>query len=170
MEHFIYEFYYDRDFASARLEKHCLEGLDTYLVSYGYHSQPLYPTIFSIPSLSRPQALTIRTFRSDADRVDYVATGMYMVIEITDKLAHLKRLLLVNFGLDFGNLQCLSRLCNLESITCVLREDSYICGEATPEEALAKAFESFEAKPKIEVVSWNGSLFYGQVDRWPYRF
>jgi hypothetical protein len=72
--------------------------------------------------------------------------------------------------MDFEGLQCLERLCNLESITCVFGgKGGHIWGQAVPEERLAKVFESFKVKPKVEVIM-GGKLYHGNVDRWPAHF
>jgi hypothetical protein len=72
--------------------------------------------------------------------------------------------------MDLDNLQCLSRLRNLKSITWVFPplHRSYVKGDGLPEDALSKAFESFEVKPKIQVM--DGEFDYGNNSRWPSGF
>jgi hypothetical protein len=64
-------------------------------------------------------------------------------------------------GMDVGRAQCLSRLRNLNSIQWDIERDGGILGEGPPEEAVAKAFESFEVKLKIRVDTVDYSGGYG---------
>jgi hypothetical protein len=92
---------------------------------------------------------------------------MDVLNEISRKIHDLRDIMFVNVGMDVGRLECLSRLHSLKSITWVFERDfCQIQGEGTPEEALAKAFEYFPTKPKIEVIR-NGDFLYGQTSRWP---
>jgi hypothetical protein len=85
---------------------------------------------------------------------------MELLIEIADKLQSLNRILFVGLGIDVGGLQCLSRLPNLKAITWVLEGRMAVRGEGLPEEAISKAFESFEVKPKVEVIRYVGHDLY----------
>jgi hypothetical protein len=80
--------------------------------------------------------------------------------EITDKLQSLERIVFVYVGMDVTYLQCLMHLCNLKSLKWMIGKDDVIPWEV--EETLAKVFEHFEVKPKIEVKGWVYNL-----SRWP---
>jgi hypothetical protein len=47
--------------------------------------------------------------------------------------------------------------------------ESFIWGDRLPEDGLSEAFESFEVKPKIEVVM-DEEFNYGRNSRWPSNF
>jgi hypothetical protein len=147
----------------------CLRFLDSpFLETYEcYTRPPEFPILH--PCLSRLQALTIRTVPPSGNTLDtqFITNWMDLLVEITLQVHHLKDILFVNVGMDVGHLQCLSRLHSLKSITWLFERDfCQILGEGTPEEALAKVFQSFATKPKIKVI-WNGDFLYGQSSRWP---
>jgi hypothetical protein len=139
--------------------------------------------IFRLPSLTYLQDLTIYALGGlnyyDEVKHDYITACANLLMEITENLRYLREILFVDVGIDVGNVQCLSRLRNLKSITWMFEdpnpgfgEDSYEClvrGDGLPEEALAKAFESFEVKPKIEIVRC-GDFYDTLRPRWPCRY
>jgi hypothetical protein len=153
----------------------CLQRLDIYLETFDYWIEevpdPLYTSLFSIPSLSRLKTLILRV-EFDGDEPsdpDYVHADMDIVTAITENLQHVRHLVFVCVGIDVGRVQCLSRLWNLKSIQWDIESNRGILGEGSPKEAVAKAFESFEVKPKIRVDTYDYSGFYGPRSRWTYE-
>jgi hypothetical protein len=147
-----------------------IEGLDSYLESYEYIGTLPDIAMFSLTSISRLHALTIRAKppASDDGRGDddYITSCMDLVSEITDNLRSMNYLFFVYVGMDVRDLHRLSRLCNLKSITWVFSGDLYlIWGEGEAEEALADIFDSCDLKPKIDVMNGNFYLARGQDGR-----
>jgi F-box domain len=161
-----------------------MQGFDVHLETFEFHIRDLpdlgrpssysdYEPIFSLPSLAYLQTLTVRGIQDQDPDYDYAANDhicicVPMVYKITNRLQHLTRILFVYVGVDPDELRCLSRLRNLKSITWVLGE-SFIWGDRLPEDGLSEAFESFEVKPKIEVVM-DEEFNYGRNSRWPSNF
>lgn len=152
----------------------CLCRLDIYLETFEGYFETLQAlpceTFFSIPSLSRLQSLSIIVTEFSAVATDEIAGGTALLDEITRSLQYVKHLLFVTVGMDVGKVQCLSRLRNLNSMQWVIDRDANVLGEGSPEEALARAFESFEVKPKIRVDTMDYSRVYGKMSRFPYNW
>jgi F-box domain len=157
--------------------KYCLWTLDVHLETFecdiedGGLVDPLFSEIFTYRSLSWLKSLTLRGqlfFWEDLSA--FVDGCMGIVTVVAQHLRPLEHFSLLNLGMDVGNLECLSRLRNLKSITWELQSDKgYIRGDGLPEEALAKAFKSLAVKPKIEVFM-NGGYRPREKSRWPDDF
>lgn len=156
-------------------EFRCLEKVEAYLESFEFIEE-LPKSIFAHPCFSRLRALTVRGRGRPGPPeldVDYVDLCMDRITEITENWHYLHHILFVHVGMDVTKLQCLSRLRNLKSITWdVGWFQAYVQGGRGVEQVLARAFESFEVKPRIEVVGNDpqysyGHGSYGYKSRWP---
>jgi len=98
------------------------------------------PEAFTFPCLSRLQPLTIRTDPRDHNPYHKDYTGL--LSKIIDNLQQLRQISFVHVRVDISNLQCLSRLRALRSLTWVLGPDDENIERGKAEAALAKAFES----------------------------
>jgi hypothetical protein len=174
LRHFTCEAEYEGD-GIVTPEFRCLEKVEAYLESFEFIGK-LPKSIFAHPCFSRLRALTVRgPFRPGPPEldVDYVDLCMDRIAEMTETWQYLHHIVFVHVGMDVTKLQCLSRLRNLKSITWdVGWFQAYVHGGRGVEQALAKAFESFEVKPRIEVVGNDphysyGYGSYGYKSRWP---
>jgi hypothetical protein len=135
--------------------------LDIHLETFGFLivGALLDNRIFLLPCLTSLRALTINglaviDYDESDDDDDYVAN---LLMEIAENLRYLREISFVDMRVDVGQA--------LKEDGIGSEVDSYGClvqGDGLPEEALAKAFESFEVKPKISIIRrvWLTS-------RWP---
>jgi hypothetical protein len=157
----------------------CLEldaYLDTFVLAVIPQCLPKVPSTFSFPVFARLRALTLHVIaptRDTSGRNDFFTNIAALFTEIADKSSELQHVVFANVAMDLGNLQCLSRLSKLQSITWMMQdgdEIDFIRGDGSPEEALGKVFESFESVPRIQIVRTDWGWVEAQVGRWPYEF
>jgi F-box domain len=148
----------------------CLQKLDIYLETFEFFIDEmldeLESTIFSFRSLSRPRSLIIDAeFDWSRTHDACIHTHMDIVVAISENLQHINHIVFAGMGMDLRRVQCLSRLRNLKSIHWELPRYKAVLGEGLPEEVVAKAFESFEVEPEIQITRRDHTSIHGRRTR-----